>query len=348
MQAEQNLRVTNTLAATDWHRFVDQHPQGNIFQSPRMFELFAATRHYHPYLLAVMDQENNIRGILLAVIQKESGIAGYFTARTIIWGGPLVDIKESKDNTNPDVCHLLLSSLVRTVRRKSIYIQVRNIFDMSPYAQVFEDNGFTFSPHHNFIVTTKDRQETEKKISKSKLRQVNKSLRSGAAIIEPQNLDQVQEFYLILRDLYKKKVKRPLPHWTFFKEFFEASSEKKCGIYLLIQYDKKIIGGIMCPITPGKTIYEWYVCGLDQEYKNKGIYPSVLATWAAIDYALNNNLEHFDFMGAGKPAQDYGVREFKAKFGGQLTTPGRFERINRPLLYRLGKLGIAVWETLKK
>ena len=46
--------------------------------------------------------------------------------------------------------------------------------------------------------------------------------------------------------------------------------------------------------------------------------------WISIDYACKNGIEKFDFMGAGSPDEDYGVRDFKAKFGGSLVEPGRF------------------------
>jgi lipid II:glycine glycyltransferase (peptidoglycan interpeptide bridge formation enzyme) len=119
---------------------------------------------------------------------------------------------------------------------------------------------------------------------------------------------------------------------------------KQIGKYFLIKYNNDIIGGIMCPITAGKVIYEWYVVGLDSKYD--GVYPSVLATWAPIDYALKNRLHYFDFMGAGKPEADYGVREFKAKFGGKMVNYGRFERINNRLLYQFGKFGIGLLKKL--
>ena len=80
------------------------------------------------------------------------------------------------------------------------------------------------------------------------------------------------------------------------------------GKVFLISYEGRIIGGIMCPFFPGKGVYEWYVCGLDEEYKSSGVYPSVLATWAAIDFAMCNDFELFDFMGVGIPGVPYGVR----------------------------------------
>lgn len=95
---------------------------------------------------------------------------------------------------------------------------------------------------------------------------------------------------------------------------------------------------MMCPILQGKAIYEWYVCGLDEEYKD--LYPSVMATHAAIEYAKANCLPLFDFMGAGKPNVPYGVRDFKMEFGGELIEHGRFLCVRKPLLYQIGKLGV--------
>ena len=59
-----------------------------------------------------------------------------------------------------------------------------------------------------------------------------------------------------------------------------------------------------------------------------------------IEYANKNNIPLFDFMGAGKPDEQYGVRDFKARFGGELVEYGRFLKINNPFLYAIGRFGI--------
>jgi len=94
----------------------------------------------------------------------------------------------------------------------------------------------------------------------------------------------------------------------------------------------------MCVALDKKILYEWFVCGLDGEYKK--IFPSTLATWAAIQFATENGFEYFDMMGAGKPDEDYGVREFKARFGGKLVEYGRFEIILHKFLYKIGVIAI--------
>jgi hypothetical protein len=167
-----------------------------------------------------------------------------------------------------------------------------------------------------------------------------------ARIIVPRDISQVREFYEILYRLYRYKVKKPLPPWEFFEQFYILSREGKIGAILLVEYQGKIIGGILSPVTPGKTIYEWYVCGLDQEYKD--IHPSVLATWAAMDYAVRHDIRSFDFMGLGIPGREYGVREFKSRFGGEMVNYGRFARINNNFFYALAETGYNFLSLLKK
>jgi hypothetical protein len=211
---------------------------------------------------------------------------------------------------------------------------------------VFRAAGFQYRERLNLIVDTASRETVLQNISESRWRQVRKSLRLGACSIEPESLDQVREFYDILHDLYKFKVKKPLPAWDFFKEFYLLSREGKVGIIRLVKFEDKIIGGILAPVTPGKTIYEWYVCGLDHEYKD--VHPSVLATWAAIDHAVRNNIPNFDFMGVGIPEREYGVREFKSRFGGEMVNYGRFARVNNKLLYVTAEAGYNLLAMLKK
>jgi lipid II:glycine glycyltransferase (peptidoglycan interpeptide bridge formation enzyme) len=93
-------------------------------------------------------------------------------------------------------------------------------------------------------------------------------------------------------------------------------------------------------------LYEWFVCGLDGQFKN--VFPSTVATWAAIEYAAKNGLIRFDMMGAGKPDEGYGVREFKSKFGGTLVEHGRFLHVLNPLLYAIGKKAVQILKKSKK
>ena len=132
-----------------------------------------------------------------------------------------------------------------------------------------------------------------------------------------------------------------MPKWSFFKAFHEKIVEAGAGKYLLVQYNNKIIGGIMLPLYQDKMAYEWYVAGLDKQYKN--IYPSVLATWAGIDFAMKSGMASFDFMGAGVPSHAYGVREFKSKFGGQILNYGRFTNSHFKIFHWVIKIFLKIY-----
>jgi hypothetical protein len=265
---------------------------------------------------------------------------------------------------------VLLEELIRQVKGKSVFIQFRNFSSQEENKPVFMNSGFRYRDRLNLVVDCSSRETVMKNMSESRIRQIKKGLgqlgswtgRQGdwetrglgdkgtvgnfASIIEPENIGQVREFYAILYDLYKYKIKKPLPAWDFFEQFYHLSVEGKLGIIRLVKYRDRIIGGILSPVTPGKTIYEWYVCGLDHEYKE--VYPSVLATWAAMDYAVENKIPNFDFMGVGIPERDYGVRDFKMRFGGRLVNYGRFARVNNKYLYFAAETGYNLLAMLKK
>ena len=118
------------------------------------------------------------------------------------------------------------------------------------------------------------------------------------------------------------------------------------GVVMLVTYQGEVVGGIVCAMMPGRAMYEWYVAGLDRQLKGKGIYPSVLVTWSAIEYAAANHLRYFDFMGMGVPDEPYGVRDFNARFGGEWVNHGRFMRVNNKVKYMLAKLGYRAWQAV--
>ena len=53
-------------------------------------------------------------------------------------------------------------------------------------------------------------------------------------------------------------------------------------------------------------------------------------------------------MGVGTPDKDYGVREFKAKFGGEMVNYGRFGRINNEFLYAITEVGYNILSMMKR
>jgi lipid II:glycine glycyltransferase (peptidoglycan interpeptide bridge formation enzyme) len=83
-------------------------------------------------------------------------------------------------------------------------------------------------------------------------------------------------------------------------------------------------------------LYGWYG-GVDRSYSK--FVPNELLMWNILEWGANKGLRVYDFGGAGRPDEEYGVRDFKAKFGGNLVSYGRNVYVHRPGVLRLVKLG---------
>ena len=308
----------------NWKSLAETSSITSWFQTDEAYRFYQSVRDVCAFVYGVVEEDKLVGVIVGYTTQEKCKIKQYFTKRAIVVGGPMLD-----ENISESALTMLLQT-VKKQQGEAIYIETRNLHDYSRWKAVFEVNGFAYQPHLNIqVACTADHAMSEQRI-----RQVKKALKNGAEIIVASSEQQIRDWYQILSQLYREKVRTPL----FFEEFFLQFYRSGVGKYLLVKYEGKVIGGMMCPIFAGKSIYEWYVCGLDEEYKEQ--YPSVMATYAAIEYAKQHSLPLFDFMGAGKPDIPYGVRDFKMEFGGELVEHGRFLCIRKPLLYWIGKMGV--------
>lgn len=318
-----------------WNDLLEQSEFASPFQTPEFYNFFNINTNMQADVFAV-GGIGSYSAICIVTLQKENGIKGYFSRRAIVYGGPI--LSNSISETEID---FFLKSIISFYKSKVIYLETRNFFDYSPYANQLQNVGFKYVPWLNFHLNTTSIEEIKSKISKSRLRQIKKAQKQGVAWKVAESEEEVKAFYDILNKLYLTRIKKPLFEIEFFINFFKSN----VGKYLLVIYNQKVIGGIMCPIFTSKGIYEYYVCGKDSDYKEQ--YPSIMATWAAIEYASQNNIPLFDFMGAGQPDEEYGVRDFKARFGGEQVEHGRFIKVLNPFLYAIGKLGLKILAKLK-
>ena len=330
----------NEINPLAWQKLVDESPYATWFQTQEAYQFYAANKQEMTPFACGVEREGELRAVCVGYITREkSSFKQYFTRRAIIIGGPLIADSANKEDVarmlntirQPEVL-ITVSTFSPTWRNLPIYIETRNFHDYSRLKEIFNACGFSYQPHLNIQVTC-DATHT---MSEQRRRQVKKAISNGVTICEAQSEQEIRDWYQILAKLYREKVRTPL----FSEEFFLQFYRNGVGKYLLVKHEGKIIGGMMCPILEGKAIYEWYVCGLDEKYKD--LYPSVMATNAVIEYAKANGLPLFDFMGAGKPNEPYGVRDFKMEFGGELVEHGRFLCVRKPLLYWIGKIGVSL------
>ena len=347
----------NEIDRGEWSRLVQTSATGTWFQTPEAFEFFESMPNlFRSFVIGVavervndLTNERTLRGVCVGYVTVERNpIKQYFTRRAIIIGGPAL----ADDATDEEVELLMNGVKELTSERMNgapIYIETRNFNDYSKWKGAFEKAGFEYKKHLNFHVDCTDKEKMWERLSENRKRQIRKVTNEGVKELTNERVKElasegvseqdVREWYEILSELYRKKVKTPLWPVEFFLEFYR----QKRGVYLLQKHNGKVIGGIMCPIFENRCIYEWYICGMDAEYKES--HPSVMATWAAMEYANTHGIARFDVMGAGEPGVPYGVRDFKAEFGGELVEHGRFVCVREHILYKIGTLAVKMMKS---
>lgn len=323
------------LDKREWADLVKASPVATWFQTHEAYGFFESLSFMEAFAFGVLS-EGVLKGVVVGYIQRDGGrLKQFFSRRAIVLGGPLL----SEDIADEEL-RALLSAMKTKLKRKAIYIETRNFNDYSRWRKVFEQCGFDYEAHLNFHVAAESVEQAQGNIGKHRWRAIRISLRDGAQIVEAPTWQQVEMFYALLDDLYKTKVKTPLFPLEFFRKLYNTEGAR----YFLVEFEGEIVGGSLCVCLKDKTVYEWAKCGLDNYKKN--IRPSSVATWEGIRYAAENGYTRYDFMGAGKPGEAYGVRDFKAEFGGELVEHGRFVQVCHPLLYGLGKCAVKILKKL--
>ena len=336
-----HILTYNQIDRQQWSELVQTSETGTWFQSPEAYDFYASLPELmEPFVYGIervrelgSERISELVGICVGYVTKErNAIKQYFTRRAIIIGGPAI----ADDCAKEDVV-LLLNRIRKDLRAKTIYIETRNFNDYIPWKEAFEAAEFAYKPHLNFHVDCTDKAQMDSRLSDTRAKQIRRARRAGVEIEELRNEGEIRDWYAMLREMYRKKVKTPL--WPV--DFFIRANECGAARFLMVKYAKRVIGGLML-VEDEKCVYEWYECGRDTEYER--LYPSVLATYAGMEYAASHRITRCDFMGAGEPGIPYGVRDFKARFGGELVEHGRFLCVCKPMLYKIGKLVVKFLE----
>ncbi len=314
------------VSETDWGAFVLEHPDGNIFQSPDIVRFYEATGEYKPVTLFSIDKSGKVAGIVVAYIIRDGKfLTRQLSSRAIIAGGPL--IKKGEEQS----ANALISEIKRRTTGKVNYIQVRNLFSASGLTDKFIGNGFVYEDHLNVLIDlTKNTEVLQSELHPSRRKQIGRAIRRGVEIVMPEKPDRIilDACYSILSSVYEK-AGLPLPSSLFFYEAFHVlEAIKRLKLFLAI-YNGSIIA-FRYVLMYKDVIYDWFA-GSATEYNDK--YPNDILPWSIIQWGKEQGFKTFDFGGAGHPDEQYGVRDYKIKFGGSMVNFGRYIYVSRPLIY---------------
>jgi lipid II:glycine glycyltransferase (peptidoglycan interpeptide bridge formation enzyme) len=334
-----SLHIITDIDHEKWGEFVCNHPYGNIFQTPEMREVYERTRMYEPISLAIADDTGEILALIHAVVIREmDGFLGSFSARSIIHGAPLF----VGGGPGRRAVSSLMNEYNKITQKRALYSEIRNIYDVSKFMPLFEQMGYIYEDHLNYLI---DLNRPEEKIwmsiHRSMRKNIKRSRKEGVMIQEATNKSQIKVFYGFLEDVYRN-AKIPLADMSHFEAIFDILVPRGMAAFHLAEHDGEYIGGRVTLIYKG-VVYAYSV-GVPNKYKR--LYPNALLNWGIMRWGAENGCHTFDFGGAGKPDKDYGVREFKRQFGGKLVNYGRCEKVHSPIKMKIAEVGFEVYRKM--
>jgi len=343
MSSVGNLQVVHdpeALNESEWSRFVQENDYGNIFQTPGMYKVYLNTERYEPIFTALLDTNVNIMALILGVKISERGrIAGIFSNRIVVYGGPLV----SKQGDRAELIEKILRAHNVEAKKKAIFTEIRNLSVRPVLRSVGESINYIYEDHLNIhIDLSVGVEKLRDGLHKNRRRGLKKAIKSGLGdfVIKTDDLD---DLYSIVQHTYER-IRIPMPPKSLFESIIEILQEQGHARVVGVKFEDTLVG-VGVYLTFNDVIYLWYNTD-NRDYSNHGVGEYVL--WSAIEWAEGKGFRVFDFGGAGRREQKYGVRDFKLTMGGHLVDLGRLIYIHSRPKAMITKIGYKVWRVIQR
>ena len=333
------IEIIDSPDTKQWSEFVYNHSHGNIFQTPEMAEVYKRIKNYEPITFAAVDDgTNEMLAVLLAVVIKEKSVLGSFSARSVIHGGPLF----INDKRGRDAVRILVEYYNKISRKKSLYTLLRNMYDTSEVSSIFNSTGYKYEDHLNYLIDLNlPTNDLWGRLYKSRRNGINRAKRRGVIIGEVVDEDAIPVMYELLKETYRT-TKIPFADISLLKSIFDILKPKNMAKFFIAKHEDKYIGTIVIVIYRD-TIFDWYA-GAPRRYSY--LCPNDILAWHAIEWGSKKGYRIFDFGGAGNPKEEYGVREFKKQFGGELVNFGRYMKIHSPIKMKIAEKGFEMYRKI--
>lgn len=315
-----------------WSQFVHLHPDGNVFQTPEMYDVYALSNHVRPIVIAAVEG-GQIVGVLLAqYITNGNALASWFTARSIITGGPL-----AKDN-NQEIIKTLFEAYKKLLPVQTIYSEIRPIYQM----EWMDGLGWKRKGHYNLVLgLDKTSDELFEQMHKERRRNVNQAIKAGLVFKEVTEEDDIHTIVALIKQTYERK-HVPISYLDMFGEVRRLMGDY-AHFFASYTPDGTMIAGEV-RLCYKDLVYAWFA-GSDENYFK--LRPNDFTMWNVIRWAAEQGYKFLDFGGGGEPGVPYGVRDYKLKYGCAMYDYGRYTLAHRPLTLTIGTIAYKLYHKIK-
>ncbi len=332
-----SIRIVHSISEDIWRGFVASREESTIFHTPEMFEVFARTKGHRPQLRAATDGDHVLALLLPVQIAIGGRILRFLTTRSVSYGSVLYE----PTTEGVEGLALLLRNYIGEIEWNVLFTELRNLSDLTEIQPELLDHGFSYQDHLNYLIAL-DRPLNEilLEIGRRTRKQIRHGIRSGDVVIqEATTREQIEICYQLLKRTYTS-ARIPLADRSLFTAAFDVLAPiGKVKFPMAWVGDSCVAASV--ELVYRDTIYGWYG-GVDRRYVSYT--PNELLMWHILKWGAESGYRTYDFGGAGKPDEKYGVRTFKAKFGGRLVCFGRNVCDHAPWRLAVSKSGYSLYQ----
>lgn len=311
-----NPTIVRSLPEEEWRRFACNNPAGNIFHTPEMFQVFSRAKRHQPELWAAVTGARILALLLPVRITLMDGILRHLTTRAIAYGSVLYEPSAE----GKQALALILRTYVNETRGTELFTELRNLTCLDDIQAILCENGFVYEPHLNYLIhLDRSPEAVFQGIGHRTRKNIRHGLNSGQVTVEQvQTRDGVRHCYDLLSQTYHA-ARVPLADYSLFQAAFDVLYPRWMARFTLARV-RSVPVAASIELLYKDVVFGWYG-GMDRAYSS--YVPNELVMWDILRWGAECGYRIYDFGGAGKPDEEYGVRDFKAKFGGELVCYGR-------------------------
>ena len=333
-----SINIVRTLSEERWRDYVNQHPKSNIFHTPEMFQVFVRTKGHRPEVWGAVNANGRILALLLPIqITLGNKLTRFFTTRAVVYGSVLYD----EDAEGKQGLKVLLHNYVQEVDREVLFTELRNQSDLCDVQAALTSRGFVYEDHLNYFISLNHPlDDILQGMGRRTRKHVRRALRKSEVVIEEgAEREGIFRCYEVLQQTYAA-ARVPLADRSLFEAAFDILHPLDMVKFHLAKIGDSYVAASV-DLVYKDMCYGWYG-GVRREYASHT--PNELLTWHVLQWGALHGCRVYDFGGAGKPDEPYGVRDFKAKFGGELVNYGRNTCYHAPGRFALSKVGYRIYQ----
>ncbi len=332
-----DFEITDSPDRHQWDTFVQEHPKGSIFHTPAMHDTFASAKHHRPLTIAALDRAGEMLALLSAVrVQTLPGPLGQISSRSIWYAEPLC--RETPEGEA--ALEALIAHHDAVVGSDTLFTEIRPLMEPGSEKQALERKGYEYAGYLNFLVDlTQAPEALWGALDHDCRRRIKGNQKKGLEIRDISNAEGVDTLYHFL-SLTFDRARVPLADKSLFANALECLFPLNRLRMFAAFYEGEPVGADVVLAFKDR-VFAWY----GGAERIGPVNPMESLNWNGIEWGQQNGYHVYDFGGAGWPDKPYGVRNFKAKFGGQLVNYGRYRKVYSPLKLTIAEKG---YESLRK